>query len=105
MKVMIAFAITVAFICNGCGLTASQWKAIGRDGVSAAADYYEAEASRLKAKQQHELLLLQSELLLLQIAASLSAETVYITKTGSKYHRSWCQYLYSSRIPVSKLAA
>lgn len=28
-------------------------------------------------------------------------ETVYITRTGSKYHRSGCQYLRRSRIPVS----
>lgn len=28
-------------------------------------------------------------------------ETVYITRTGSKYHRSSCQYLRRSRIPVS----
>lgn len=29
------------------------------------------------------------------------SETVYITKTGSKYHKSWCSYL-KSRIPISK---
>ncbi len=28
-------------------------------------------------------------------------ETVYITKTGSKYHRENCKYLKSSKIPVS----
>jgi endonuclease YncB( thermonuclease family) len=28
-------------------------------------------------------------------------ETVYVTRTGSKYHRSSCQYLRRSRIPVS----
>ena len=27
--------------------------------------------------------------------------TVYITKTGSKYHRGWCQYLSSSKIAIS----
>jgi len=28
-------------------------------------------------------------------------ETVYITKTGSKYHRSDCRYLKSSKVPIS----
>jgi endonuclease YncB( thermonuclease family) len=28
-------------------------------------------------------------------------ETVYVTRTGSKYHRSSCQYIRRSRIPVS----
>jgi endonuclease YncB( thermonuclease family) len=28
-------------------------------------------------------------------------ETVYVTRTGAKYHRSSCQYLRRSRIPVS----
>lgn len=28
-------------------------------------------------------------------------ETVYVTRTGSKYHRSSCQYLRRSRMPVS----
>jgi len=27
--------------------------------------------------------------------------TVYITKTGKKYHRSGCRYLRRSRIPVA----
>lgn len=30
------------------------------------------------------------------------SETVYITDTGSKYHRSGCQYLRSSRHAISK---
>lgn len=29
------------------------------------------------------------------------SETVYITKTGEKYHRSGCQYLSQSKIPIS----
>ncbi len=29
-------------------------------------------------------------------------ETVYITKTGEKYHRDGCQYLSKSQIPISK---
>jgi hypothetical protein len=28
------------------------------------------------------------------------SETVYITKTGKKYHRAGCRYLRQSRIPV-----
>src|SRR5687767_8565464 len=27
--------------------------------------------------------------------------TVYITRTGAKYHRGNCRYLYKSKIPVS----
>jgi hypothetical protein len=27
-------------------------------------------------------------------------QTVYVTKTGKKYHRDGCRYLRSSRIPV-----
>ncbi len=30
-----------------------------------------------------------------------TAETVYITRTGAKYHRDGCQYLRRSRIPIS----
>jgi len=32
-------------------------------------------------------------------------ETVYITRTGSKYHRAGCGYLHSSCIPISKAEA
>ena len=28
-------------------------------------------------------------------------QTVYITRTGSKYHRDGCQYLHQSKIPIS----
>jgi endonuclease YncB( thermonuclease family) len=35
------------------------------------------------------------------VATEPEAETVYITRTGAKYHRSSCQYLRRSRIPVS----
>jgi hypothetical protein len=28
-------------------------------------------------------------------------QTVYITKTGKKYHRDGCRYLRSSRIPIT----
>ena len=31
-----------------------------------------------------------------------SGDTVYITKTGSKYHLEWCSSLRKSKIPVSK---
>lgn len=34
-------------------------------------------------------------------ASEPEGETVYVTRTGSKYHRSGCQYLRRSRIPVS----
>lgn len=34
-------------------------------------------------------------------ASEPEGETVYITRTGSKYHRSSCQHLRRSRIPVS----
>lgn len=27
-------------------------------------------------------------------------ETVYVTKTGTKYHRADCQYLHKSKIPM-----
>jgi hypothetical protein len=31
-----------------------------------------------------------------------SSDTVYITETGSKYHRASCQYLYNSKIAISR---
>jgi len=34
-----------------------------------------------------------------------SSETVYITNTGTKYHRAGCRYLSSSSIPISKAEA
>lgn len=34
-----------------------------------------------------------------------NAETVYITKTGSKYHRSDCGYLKKSKIAIVKSKA
>jgi len=37
----------------------------------------------------------------LQKATDAKALTVYITRTGKKYHRDGCRYLRSSRIPVS----
>ena len=33
--------------------------------------------------------------------AEYSSETVYVTDTGSKYHRDGCQYLHSSKNPIS----
>ena len=33
--------------------------------------------------------------------AEYSSETVYVTDTGSKYHRDGCQYLHSSQHPIS----
>ena len=32
---------------------------------------------------------------------STVTETVYITKTGSKYHREGCRHLSKSKIPIS----
>jgi len=32
---------------------------------------------------------------------AVSTQTVYITKSGTKYHRSGCTYLKSSKIPIS----
>jgi hypothetical protein len=29
------------------------------------------------------------------------AQTVYITRTGKKYHRDGCRYLAASKIPIS----
>ena len=33
--------------------------------------------------------------------AEYSADTVYITNTGEKYHKDGCQHLHSSKIPVT----
>ena len=52
MKAVVIFTITAALICSGCGLTASEWKSIVRDGISAAADHYEGEARHRNAKRQ-----------------------------------------------------
>jgi len=34
-----------------------------------------------------------------------ATETVYVTRTGSKYHRDGCRYLSQSKIPMTKQAA
>ena len=34
-------------------------------------------------------------------ASADTASTVYITRTGKKYHRGSCSYLRSSKIPIS----
>ena len=34
-------------------------------------------------------------------STSESSQTVYITRTGSKYHHAGCQYLRQSQIPIS----
>jgi competence protein ComEC len=36
-----------------------------------------------------------------QRQAQTKEQTVYITKTGKKYHRGTCRYLSRSKIPVS----
>lgn len=35
------------------------------------------------------------------LTLSLAAQTVYVTKTGSKYHTAGCRYLRSSSIPMA----
>ena len=37
----------------------------------------------------------------LQQQAQKQEQTVYITKTGKKYHRAGCRYLSHSKIPIS----
>lgn len=34
-------------------------------------------------------------------ASSTQSTTVYVTNTGTKYHKSWCSYLRKSKIPIS----
>lgn len=36
-----------------------------------------------------------------QVPAEPAAETVYVTKTGAKYHRGSCRSLSKSKIPIS----
>ncbi|GEM_PF-234900 len=36
-----------------------------------------------------------------QYTESSNNQTVYTTKTGKKYHNSWCNYLSKSKIPIS----
>lgn len=45
-------------------------------------------------------LLLSSVLFLILFASISSAQTVYITKSGKKYHSSGCSYLRKSSIPI-----
>lgn len=44
---------------------------------------------------------LQLIVLILFVFVTLDAQTVYATKTGSKYHTSSCRYLSKSKIPSS----
>lgn len=37
---------------------------------------------------------------LILVVQELSAQTVYVTNTGEKYHRSGCRYLSRSSIPI-----
>ena len=39
--------------------------------------------------------------LFLLITSLVSAQTVYVTKTGGKYHRESCSYLRQSSIPIN----
>jgi hypothetical protein len=36
-----------------------------------------------------------------QRAEEPKAQTVYVTRTGKRYHRDGCRYLASSKIPIS----
>jgi hypothetical protein len=44
---------------------------------------------------------LLSLVLLLFVSAATFAQTVYVTRTGAKYHRGTCRYLHSSKIPTT----
>lgn len=46
-------------------------------------------------------------IIMIGISINLSSQTVYVTKTGSKYHKENCRYLHSSKIEttVSKAKA
>lgn len=44
---------------------------------------------------------LLSLVLLLFVSAATLAQTVYVTRTGAKYHRGTCRYLHSSKIPTT----
>lgn len=35
-------------------------------------------------------------------AAQTKSETVYITRTGKKFHKDGCQYLRQSKIPIKR---
>lgn len=35
-------------------------------------------------------------------ATQTKSETVYITRTGKKFHKDGCQYLRQSRIPIKR---
>ena len=49
----------------------------------------------------HKMKTLQILVLLLFSIIAVDAQTVYITKTGSKYHTGNCRYLSRSKIPIS----
>ena len=40
-----------------------------------------------------------------KVIKTVSGGTVYITRTGAKYHRSGCRYLRQSKIAISKSSA
>lgn len=40
-----------------------------------------------------------------QVHKYIKKQTLYITKTGKKYHRSHCRYLKNSKIPISRKKA
>jgi hypothetical protein len=60
---------------------------------------------RFSRKFVYVLVLLVSLVFLVQAATVISSDSnkdtiVYVTKTGSKYHRDGCRYLKKSKIPM-----
>ncbi len=57
----------------------------------------------MASKQKEKMKALRLSLVMLSIAfsANISAQTVYTTKTGEKYHKSNCQYLKYSKKEIT----
>lgn len=60
----------------------------------------QAELNKKKADKQEQLRL-AAEKKAAEEASNTTTDTVYITNTGKKYHRSGCQYLRKSKIAIS----
>lgn len=60
-----------------------------------------SEMKRLRAAVEALDASVQKLIVKVGVASTDTAATVYITRTGSKYHRSSCSYLRSSKIPIS----
>lgn len=66
----------------------------------------EQEAARVAAEQQAAAKAAAEAAAAQEAASATEAEhTVYVTKTGEKYHSSGCQYLSKSKIPISESQA